>query len=60
MKLLNFLFLNKIFAQEIFSSKKALEELNNFESRLIENLLGQIEEKLGQYETLRDNIGKKY
>ncbi|CAG5081043.1 Oidioi.mRNA.OKI2018_I69.PAR.g9773.t1.cds [Oikopleura dioica] len=56
MKLLNFLFLNKIFAQEIFSSKKALEELSNFESQLIESLLIQIEEKLGQYETLRDNI----
>ena len=56
MKILKLLLLQKIFAQEIFSSKKALEELDSFETELIHSLLLQIEEKLEHYETLKTDI----
>ena len=56
MRFLNFFILQRIFAQEIFSSKKALEELDKYESDLIDSLLLQIKNKLEQFETLETRI----
>ncbi|CBY42983.1 unnamed protein product, partial [Oikopleura dioica] len=56
MRFFNFLLLQKIFSQEIFSSKKALEELDKYETDLIDSLLQQIRNKIKQFETLETKI----
>ena len=56
MRFLNFFLFQKIFTQEIFSSKKALEELHEYESDLIDSLLLQIKNRLEQFETLQTRI----